>query len=99
MLLVFGDPTKGMTRMWGHFVILVVCGLVIFKPQIMLRRSSYFSTFLWFCVNVNAKFLFLFIVYFDADDSCHELTFNIGQNGIGATAATTRSFSIKVLVC
>ena len=67
-------------------------------PEI-LRRSGYFSTFLWFCVNVNVKFLFLCIVYFDADDSCHELTFNIGQNGIGATAATTRSFSIKVLVC
>ena len=41
--------------------------------------------------------MFLFIVYFDADDSCHELTFNIGQNGIGATAATTRTFSIKVI--
>ena len=65
-------------------------------PEI-LRRSGYFSTFQWFCVNVNVIFLFLSIVYFDADDSCHELTFNIGQNGIGATAATTRSFSIKVI--
>ena len=41
--------------------------------------------------------LFLLIVYFDADDSCHELTFNIGQNAIGVTAATTRYFSIKVI--
>ena len=32
-----GTTTKGMTRIWGHFVILVVCGLVIFKPQIMLK--------------------------------------------------------------
>ena len=37
MVLGFGDPTKGMTRIWGHFVILVGCELVTFKPQIMLR--------------------------------------------------------------
>ena len=47
--------------------------------------------------SVSCKFLSLFIVYFDADDSCHELTFNIGQNGVGATAATNRYFSIKVI--
>ena len=42
MVLGFGDPTKGMTRIWGHFVILVGCGLVIFKPQIMLKVLSNF---------------------------------------------------------
>ena len=45
MLLVlgFGDPTEGMTRIWGHFVILVVCGLVIFKPQFMLKLLMKYS--------------------------------------------------------
>ena len=33
----FGDPTKGMTRIWGHFVILVGCERVILRPQIMLK--------------------------------------------------------------
>ena len=37
MVLGFGDPTKGMTRIWGHFVILDVCECVILRPQIMLR--------------------------------------------------------------
>ena len=36
MVLGFGDPTKGMTRIWGHFVILDVCECVILSPQIML---------------------------------------------------------------
>ena len=37
LVLGFGDPTKGMTRIWGHFVILVGCERVTFKPQIMLN--------------------------------------------------------------
>ena len=37
MVLGFGDPTKGMTRIWGHFVILVGCERVILRPQIMLK--------------------------------------------------------------
>ena len=37
LVLGFGDPTKGMTRIWGHFVILVGCELVTFKPQIKLK--------------------------------------------------------------
>ena len=36
MVLGFGDPTKDMTRIWGHFVILDVCECVILSPQIML---------------------------------------------------------------
>ena len=36
LVLGFGDPTKGMKRIWDHFVILVGCGHVIFKPQFML---------------------------------------------------------------
>ena len=36
----FGDPTKGMTRIWGHFVILVGCELVTFRPQIMLNKQN-----------------------------------------------------------
>ena len=39
MVLGFGDPTKGMTRIWGHFVILVGCERVILRPQIMLIYS------------------------------------------------------------
>ena len=37
MVLGFGDPTKGMTRIWGHFVILDVCECVILRPHIMLN--------------------------------------------------------------
>ena len=40
MFLGFEGPTKGMTTIWSHFVILVVCKLVIFKPQIMLKGSG-----------------------------------------------------------
>ena len=29
-----------MTRIWGHFVILVWCELVTFKPQIMLNTKN-----------------------------------------------------------
>ena len=47
MVLGFGDSTKGMTRIWDHFVILVVCGLVIFKPQIMLRPNRTISKSYW----------------------------------------------------
>ena len=43
LVLGFGDPTKGMTRIWGHFVILGVCECVILGPQIML--SSYIRSF------------------------------------------------------
>ena len=39
MVLGFGDPTNGMTRIWGHFVILVGCECVILRPQIMLRNK------------------------------------------------------------
>ena len=36
-------------------------------------------------------------VFFDTGSiDCHDLTFNIGQHAIGVTAATTRSFTIKV---
>ena len=48
-------------------------------------------------MNYDTAYLFLLLVYFDADDDCHDLTFNIGQNGVGVTAATNRYFSIKVL--
>jgi len=35
-------------------------------------------------------------LYFDASEDCHDLNFSVGQTGIGVTAATTRSFNIKV---
>ena len=34
-------------------------------------------------------------VYFDATNTCHDLSFNFGQNAIGTTTPT-RSFTIKV---
>ena len=40
MFLGFGDPTKGTTRIWGHFVILVGCERVILRLQIMLNSSG-----------------------------------------------------------
>ena len=36
LVLGFGGPTKGIMMIWVHFVILVGCELVTFKPQIML---------------------------------------------------------------
>ena len=41
MVLGFGDPTKGMTRILGHFVILDECECAILRLQIMLRRNKY----------------------------------------------------------
>ena len=38
-----GDPTKGMTRIWDHFVILDVCECVMLRPQIMLK--TYINSF------------------------------------------------------
>ena len=40
-----GDPTKGVTRIWGHFVILVGCERVILRPQIMLTPQD--CIFFW----------------------------------------------------
>ena len=40
LVLGFGDPTKGMTKIWDHFVILDVCKCVILRPQIMLKSSA-----------------------------------------------------------
>ena len=40
MVLGFGGPTKGIMIIWVHFVILVGCELVTFKPQIMLSSIS-----------------------------------------------------------
>ena len=44
LVLGFGDPTKGMTRVWDHFVILDVCECVILRPQIMLIPFSILRT-------------------------------------------------------
>ena len=47
--------------------------------------------------NIVAVNILLFAVFFDTGSTnCHDLTFNIGQHAIGVTAATTRSFTIKV---
>ena len=48
LILGFGDPTKGMTRIWGHFVILVECECVTFKPQIMLKLKRCLSAVIYF---------------------------------------------------
>ena len=45
MVLGFGGPTKGMTRIWGHFVILDVCECVILRPQIMLNTYIYLTPY------------------------------------------------------
>ena len=37
-----------------------------------------------------------FVVYFDSNNDCHDLTFNLGQAAMGATIPS-RQFSIKVL--
>jgi hypothetical protein len=35
-------------------------------------------------------------IYFEADDECHDLSFALGQTGVGTTKQTDRKFSIKV---
>ena len=42
--------------------------------------------------------LFYFPVYFDTDDECHTLDFQFGQNAVGNTKPTSRTFSIKVCI-
>ena len=37
-----------------------------------------------------------FSVYFDADDDCNSLDFQLGNYAQGVTSAATRSWSIKV---
>ena len=74
MVLGFGDPTKGMTRIWGHFVILVGCKLVTFKPQIMLKMTFYTIRYfksespgepwVWILLPLNNFFLFFVFIFF-----------------------------------
>ena len=40
--------------------------------------------------------LFLLTVYFDADDECHDLNFQLGNNPQGISSLATRSWSIKI---
>ena len=42
--------------------------------------------------------IFHFIVYFDADDGCHDLNLSIGQNAVYATEPSNRQISIKVRI-
>ena len=44
MVLGFGDPTKGLTRILGHFVILDECECAILRLQIMLSTDLNYST-------------------------------------------------------
>ena len=42
----FGDPTKRLMTIWGHFVILVVIGLVIIKLQVQtMLKTIHFHEF------------------------------------------------------
>ena len=50
MVLGFGGPTKGIMIIWVHFVILVGCELVTFKPQIMLNDHVF--NFYYFLDNI-----------------------------------------------
>ena len=40
---IFGGLTKGIMIIWGHFVILVVCKLIIFIPQALLSVEVNFT--------------------------------------------------------
>ena len=46
--------------------------------------------------NSTNYFLKIYIVYFDSNNECHDLTFNLGQAAMGATIPS-RQFSIKVM--
>ena len=39
-----------------------------------------------------------FLVYFDADDGCHDLNLSLGQNAYYATIPSNRQVSIKVSI-
>ena len=46
MVLDFEGPTNGMMTIWGHFVILVVIGLVIIKLQVQtMLKTIHFHEF------------------------------------------------------
>ena len=51
---------------------------------------------LWLTNNSTNYFLKIYIVYFDSNNECHDLTFNLGQAAMGATIPS-RQFSIKVM--
>jgi hypothetical protein len=42
------------------------------------------------------SFIDFFLVYVDASESCNQLNFQLGPNGIG-TAVATRSWNLKVI--
>ena len=46
--------------------------------------------------NIMEVFHYLFTVYFDLTDDCHDLSFSFGQNAIGAAKESSRRFSVKV---
>ena len=72
-----------------------LCGTLTGEHSMCILLSKLFLLMTLFKVISNCS---SFTVYFDADDECHDLSFNVGQTGIGVTAATTRSFNIKVCV-
>ena len=78
-----GVPELCGTLTGEHSKCILLSGL--FLPMTLFKVKS----------NVNCS---SFTVYFDADNECHDLSFNVGQAGIGVTAAATRSFNIKVCI-
>ena len=70
-----------------------LCGTLTGEHSMCILLSKLFLLMTLFKVIFNCS---LFTVYFDADNECHDLSFNVGQAGIGVTAAATRSFNIKV---
>ena len=42
--------------------------------------------------------IFNILVYFDADDGCHDLNLSLGQNAYYATIPSNRQVSIKVSI-
>ena len=48
--------------------------------------------------NMILNFIIIFhcLVYFDADDGCHDLNLSLGQNAYYATIPSNRQVSIKV---
>ena len=60
MVLGFGDPTKGMTRIWGHFVILDVCECVILRLQIMLNGLDCVIWYTYVIFNLEHLPIYLF---------------------------------------
>ena len=96
-----------MTRIWGHFVILVVCGLVIFKPQFMLNiKRTVFTLYMFYfkCTTKSANIFLSAIcvairaqIILDAEPQWHYFFAQFSKSGVGIFKAKVGNLWLMLL--